>query len=505
MELSERDLLLLDEFMYTDIAPGKKGKTVESIIRPYTDSSGRVSVEKVQSAIKSGELNVSGDLTKDPEVVRDVLQRVYSNDNLKTLKIADTTEEVEGGIRGACFVDKDGDATVAFRGTGGSYQQWSNNFEGYGDVSQQSQRDAAAFINRQKYNNITVTGHSNGGNQAMYSTVVCGDKIDRCVSFEGQGGSREFMNKYSAEIARNKGKITNYCADRDFVSPLLYDFAGTTKFVRSDSRILKGFLAHGGYGILTASDGKWFDDNGNFTDGAFVPQQIHTWAIHEVTKLLAECSDIPVVGPILELVTDVTGGIVGMIISEKWNMLNLFDERVRNKWKKALGDAYNSLKDCANGVLKDAKDLIHKGADALLNIGNSVYEKFKSLFGGGGNTTGGGGGKSGGSGGRADRISVSPEEMSACINRYMSEKSRLTEALNVCNNAAQMLARSWAGPSFAEMSVRLASTYKNLFQSLNRIDDAIGELRKTISIMENAEKKTSSAAAALDIGVSPFA
>ena len=87
----------------------------------------------------------------------------------------------------------------------------------------------------------------------------------------------------------------------------------------------------------------------------------------------------------------------------------------------------------------------------------------------------------------------------------MSEKSRLMEALNVCNNAAQMLARSWAGPSFAEMSIRLANTYKNLFQSTARIDDAIDELRKTLSIMENAEKKVASTAAALDTGVSPFA
>ena len=105
----------------------------------------------------------------------------------------------------------------------------------------------------------------------------------------------------------------------------------------------------------------------------------------------------------------------------------------------------------------------------------------------------------------ADVIKVSTEEMSACIARYTAEKAKLMNALSICLKASQLLMRSWAGPSFAVCCAKMADTYKNLFQSEQKIDDAINELKKTISIMEQAEGKVKSNVASLDVGTSPFA
>ena len=124
--------------------------------------------------------------------------------------------------------------------------------------------------------------------------------------------------------------------------------------------------------------------------------------------------------------------------------------------------------------------------------------------GGGGGHSFGGGGRSFGGGG-ANVIKGSTEEMAATIAKYQSERGRLMEAVSVCNNAAQMLARSWAGPSFMAMSIQMANTYKNLFQSINRVDDAIAELKATIGIMDDTENKVKASVASLDIGTSPFA
>lgn len=44
----------------------------------------------------------------------------------------------------------------------------------------------AADVVLESYDSITVTGHSKGGNKAQYVTVLS-DKVDRCISMDGQG------------------------------------------------------------------------------------------------------------------------------------------------------------------------------------------------------------------------------------------------------------------------------------------------------------------------------
>ena len=105
----------------------------------------------------------------------------------------------------------------------------------------------------------------------------------------------------------------------------------------------------------------------------------------------------------------------------------------------------------------------------------------------------------------ADVIKVSTEEMSACIARYTAEKAKLMNALSICLKASQLLMRSWAGPSFVICCGKMANTYKNLAESEQKINDAISELKKTISIMDQAEGKISSNINSLDTGTSPFA
>ena len=313
MALTEKELLLLDCFMYSDIAPQSQGMTVEKILQQYIDSSGQVSAAK----LKAAGVHLSGSITE--EQMADVMNQMLKNDNIRTLTLTHATDEYTGSIRAGCFVDKNGKATVAFRGTGGSYQQWMNNFEGYGDLSQQSQRDAADFINSLPYNDIDVTGHSNGGDQAMYVTIVCADKVSRCVSYEGQGVSKEFVEKYAEEIKKNKHKIKNISGSKDFVSPILINIAGETYYVNSDSELAGGLLNHGSYGILTANQEALDENDGYFPDSAYVDQVWYCTAINWITAGLSGLSEVPGTGPILELVADVVGVIVALSISGSWD------------------------------------------------------------------------------------------------------------------------------------------------------------------------------------------
>ncbi len=506
MALSEKEMLLLDEFMYSDLAPQGKKMTLMEITEAYVDSSGEVSSKLIQAEIDAKSLKVSGDLPGNTEYLADVMSQIRADPALSNLVVYDTTVEVEGGIRAACFVDSNDQATVAFRGTGGSYQQWRNNFEGYGDVSQQSERDAAAFISGLPYNNITVTGHSNGGNQAMYVSVVCGDKVAKCVSFEGQGVSNEFISRYSGEIADNQYKIKNICAEKDFVSPLLKDIAGETVYVKSDSKLL--CFSHGGYGILSAAEKNGsFDGNGNFTEDAYVEQSPQAKAIHLFTGIFSDMSQVPVIGPKLEVVFDILGNIVGLIISKKLDLFKLWDPEVAGTYKKIIDDTAKTLKEYARESNPGVMQLIDDGMNALREWSEAAYGGLPSwlekTFGGGASSAkaGNSGGKAGGG---ADVIRVSTGEMAVAVGRYQAEKARLMDALRVCNSAASLLAQSWAGPSFAALSVKLSATYENLSRSIDRADDAIDELKAVIGIMDRAENSVASVSAALDTGTSPF-
>ena len=105
----------------------------------------------------------------------------------------------------------------------------------------------------------------------------------------------------------------------------------------------------------------------------------------------------------------------------------------------------------------------------------------------------------------ADQIKVSTDEMNLCIAQYTAQKAKLMSALSICVSATNLLYQSWAGPSFAVCWTKMQNTWKNLNQTEDKIEDAITELRKTISNMQAAEGKIQANVGSLDTGTSPFA
>ena len=65
----------------------------------------------------------------EPEALYEYLCAIRDDEVLSSLVITNVTNEYTGSVRGACFENPvTGDHTVAFRGTGGSYEQWYYNF-----------------------------------------------------------------------------------------------------------------------------------------------------------------------------------------------------------------------------------------------------------------------------------------------------------------------------------------------------------------------------------------
>jgi hypothetical protein len=223
MALSKEQLLLLDNLIYLDgVENGMSVADIVSIARnkqiPALD--GKNIADCPAHMGKDEWTNLLNSIDNDP-VLRAYWVTNYTNDST--------------GMRAACFVDRENnpsDVNVVFRGTASDYE-WRDNGQGaYLPETEQQQR-AADYINAfpASYgNHMTVTGHSKGGNKAQYVTIVT-DRVDRCLSFDGQGFSPEFLEKYATQIAQKSDRITSLSAKDDFVNCLLYSIAGTTIFI----------------------------------------------------------------------------------------------------------------------------------------------------------------------------------------------------------------------------------------------------------------------------------
>ncbi|MDO4467912.1 MAG: DUF2974 domain-containing protein [Bacillota bacterium] len=159
-------------------------------------------------------------------------------------------------------------AIFAFRGTASG--EWKDNFIGGGRTSQNDgvstaqQENALTWYKEvydkyhlQEYTTI-VTGHSKGGNKAKYVAIL-DDTANLCVSFDGQGFSDEFMNKYGERILLRQEIIHNRSIDYDFVNIILNDVGQKTYY--------KGFhIGAGGFAENHAPNTYMnYDDSSNFS------------------------------------------------------------------------------------------------------------------------------------------------------------------------------------------------------------------------------------------------
>ena len=231
-EISENDLCMLEQLTYLDgdviallkgmcKAPGARltegmKQGVPNTIKDYIEELGFTD-------------DVIEELKKDKETKGCINPSEWANilEYLKSDKFADykidkmyTRENVDK-VDAICFVrESEPDAAiVAFRGTLDA-SEWRDNMLGLTMPDTPDQIAAYNFIEGLPYNNITVAGHSKGGNKAMY-VAVRSDKVSRCVSFDGQGFSDKFIKKYQDEIELRQGKIKNYSVSTDYVHALM--------------------------------------------------------------------------------------------------------------------------------------------------------------------------------------------------------------------------------------------------------------------------------------------
>lgn len=259
MALTTEQVLILNNLMYLE--SGKDSPVVD-----MQDCSGqtigdwlnKIDVNQLENDRNYGSFTTGQDW-------KNIIQAAKDDETLMNMTIAAThSDSAGGGGQSAVFTSSStGDAVVAFQGTQGQ-KEWADNFQGGNVTDTPCQENALEWYQSayQEYGlenyEVTITGHSKGGNKAKYITLL-DDTVDYCVSFDGQGFSDEFMTKYASQIAARQSRIENHNVDYDYVNLLLND-VGESTFYKGQDYGKGGFLENHCPNTFMK-----FDENGSFT------------------------------------------------------------------------------------------------------------------------------------------------------------------------------------------------------------------------------------------------
>ena len=248
MYLSDEQLMLLEQLTYIDEVENQMGITLPQGSRSLGEY---IDVLAGNPDLMDSIRQQNWPFTSG-EQWADIIEAVAADEDLRRLVPYDDNESVYA----RSFTDPD-DSTkgvVIFKGTADA-REWDDDVRGLNVADTPCQLEAKDYIEGLPFDSITVAGHSKGGNKAQYVTVTS-DKVDRCVSMDGQGFSQEFMDKYWAEIEEKGHLVKNYSLDADYVHILLFPLPDAEQiYIRSDPNN-RGLQNHSPANLLD------FDENG---------------------------------------------------------------------------------------------------------------------------------------------------------------------------------------------------------------------------------------------------
>lgn len=236
MALTNEQIMLLEQLTYladhiandVGVDVGYEGDSIAEYLAEFDEAT----LDKMGNMDNPGGDTISG---KQWEAI---IRAIKDDPELMRLKVTDINNDVHV----MCFEDPDNpdSAIVAFRGTDGQ-REWEDNAVGLYSADTPCQEEALRYIESLPYDDITVTGHSKGGNKAQYVTILS-DKVKRCVSMDGQGFSQEFLDKYYAEIMSKGHLIVNYYVDGDYVNILMFPMPGSDQIcVASEDDVVHAY------------------------------------------------------------------------------------------------------------------------------------------------------------------------------------------------------------------------------------------------------------------------
>ncbi|MCR5301832.1 MAG: DUF2974 domain-containing protein [Lachnospiraceae bacterium] len=362
---SQQDLLLLSNFVYIPVC--LSDKSIEEIIDAYREPDGSFTEESVAAAAAGGGMS-----TKDVcTVFTEMDKGIERNPDLGKLSAVRTLEEHD--VRALCYTDpKDENAVVAFRGTGGTVEAWTDNFEGAYESDTRIQKIASEFIEYEcaAYEDIVVTGHSKGGNLAQYVTVKQPDRVGECVSYDGQGFGDSFLMENPSGIKNAAPKITSVSAYNDFVNILLTTIAGTSIFIANDPSAAG---AHSSVTLLTENE---FDENGAIT--SVRKQGLVAGELHRLTDMM--CDRLSHAGRSdKESLSEIAGSAISCALTTPDGMINGCLAPTAGLVAAKLAQKYAQASKAVKRIMPLAANSVSVEADKCRSAAESIKEQSEMI------------------------------------------------------------------------------------------------------------------------------
>ena len=263
----------------------------------------------------------------------------------------------------------DGHAVFSIQGTDGTTEDWQTDerFQGSKITAEEGRINAVTNDWAREYSNISLTGHSQGGREAvtagMYMDPENQAKISRIVSNDGPGYSHAFLNRHSDRVNTIADKVTVIRpAPASAVSEMLTQI-GEEKFVIAlQNEVVKSYNKNGNpayeyqHSITT-----WpMDENGYYT---YTDSNYGLGKIAELSNMLVDFNSV-VLGE--EKSTEFGDRLIALFGNEegKWGFDNLWTEKVNGKKQFSLVKLIDSAIK-AEALWDDYKEDIQAGIEQL--------------------------------------------------------------------------------------------------------------------------------------------
>lgn len=329
-ELTQEEKLILNSFVYIDMDLQQyDGWKLADVVREMEAKGGW------------------GNETLNEKQCEDVFRAIENSSSLGNLEVFQKQEsDYAPYSKARIMVLKNGsEPIVVFHGTEGLLET-AGDISGAFEVNTLSQRNALAYINmlhdRYGFENISVTGHSNGGNKAMYAAVLS-DYVTDCYAVDAQGFSPAFLTKYDRQIREKQDKITLIASEKSTVKDAWFPIAGKTIYISSDGIAEEGklgcFSYHRPAVLYTVAEDGTVELRGETVRS--------DWSIFfgGFTQVLSACFSIPQTGIVFfeALVSDMSdwyarSSLLGNGIESLWQgLLSGTPDGLKGMWQRLTG------------------------------------------------------------------------------------------------------------------------------------------------------------------------
>lgn len=208
---------------------------------PFMDGGERLTFKEAAIRILNADFRAENFRVKNDY---ELLKAVLTSPRFSSLEFSDVEDHFDTGLRQffAFTVHLPDEKLIVFRGTDNTVTGWKEDFDMAYEDEVPSQHDALAYLSRiaEKYQgDLSITGHSKGGNLAVYAAANSEDGIKHRIRavYNNDGPGFNEHNRTHENLASIKDRVITIVPSSSFIGVLM-DHSDDYRIVASSARLI---------------------------------------------------------------------------------------------------------------------------------------------------------------------------------------------------------------------------------------------------------------------------